>query len=174
MNKLVIDNATNQLRRERKSMAEDVLEFMVAMDQLPNALSEFARTPVPDLMLANQLMFGTGTGAKQGEVYEMQAAWHNFMQSGSLEHLTEFVDGAIDSIYVILWTLNKLGVPVDACWAEVQRSNMAKLGPDGKPQKNPETGKIMKPEGWKPPDLFGLLAAASSQVQYKGGMASHE
>lgn len=156
------------------SMAEDVLEFMIAMDQLPAPLSDFAHTPLPTVDLATMLMFGDGEGAKRGEVNEMADAWNAFTVSRSLEHLTEFVDGAIDSIYVILWTLNKLGVPADACWKEVQRSNMAKLGPDGKPLKNPETGKIMKPEGWQPPDLFGLLQEAASQVTYVRGLARHD
>jgi predicted HAD superfamily Cof-like phosphohydrolase len=34
----------------------------------------------------------------------------------------------------------------------VQAANMAKLGPDGKPIIRPEDGKIMKPEGWEPPE----------------------
>lgn len=171
---MLVDLRTNKVVQLRKSMAEDVMEFMIAMDQLPAPLSEFAQTPLATIDLATQLMFGDGEGAKRGEVNEMADAWNAFTVSRSLEHLTEFVDGAIDSIYAILWTLNKLGVPADACWKLVQDSNMAKLGPDGKPQKNPETGKVMKPEGWKPPDLFGLLSAASAGVTYVGGLARHD
>lgn len=171
---LLVDLRTNRVGQMKNSMATDVLDFMIAMNQLPNSLSDFARVPQADKNLATQLMFGTGDGAKKGEIYEMQEAWEAFLRSGSLEHLTEFVDGAIDSIYVILWTLHKLGVPVNLCWDEVQRSNMAKLGPDGKPLKNPETGKIMKPEGWQPPDLFGLLQEAASQVTYVRGLARHD
>jgi len=163
-----------QISFERKSMADDVMQFMIAMDQPPAAIKDFAATPATTLALANMLMFGDDKGFKQGELNEMTDAWAAFCQSRSLEHLVEFVDGAIDSIYVILWTLNKLGVPADACWNEVQRSNMAKLGPDGKPIKDAETGKIKKPEGWQPPDLFGLLSAAASQVTYVGGIAKHE
>ena len=163
-----------QISFERKSMADDVMQFMMAMEQHPAAMKDFADTPATTLALANMLMFGDEKGFKQGELNEMTEAWSMFCQSRSLEHLVEFVDGAIDSIYVILWTLNKLGIPADVCWNEVQRSNMAKLGPDGKPIKDPDTGKIKKPEGWKPPDLFGLLASAVSATTYVGGIARHD
>ena len=152
----------------------DVLQFMVAMGQLPNKLEDFARLPDADLALAHQLMFGAGDGSKKGEVREMEEGWAKLCRAPTLEHLAEFVDGAIDSIYVILWTLHKIGVPVDACWSEVQRSNMAKLGPDGIPLRDPETGKIQKPEGWTAPDLFGILAAAAASVTYVGGLARHD
>ena len=155
-------------------MSADVLQFMTAMGQQPNKLQDFVRIPGSDLELATMLMFGFGDGFKKGEVQEMKEAWEKFAASGSLEHLTEFVDGAIDSIYVILWTLHKIGVPIDACWQEVQRSNMAKLGLDGKPIRCPNTGKVQKPEGWKPPDLFGILATAASQQTYVGGLARHD
>lgn len=155
------------------SFSGDVLRFMAAMEQLPNSLHEFARMPEADKKLAQQLMFGAGTGSKRGEILEMAEAWEDFCKSGSLEHLTEFVDGAIDSIYVILWTLLKLGVPVEACWNEVQRSNIAKLGPDGKVQKSPE-GKVIKPASWKAPDLFSILQSAATEVHYVGGIARHD
>jgi NTP pyrophosphatase (non-canonical NTP hydrolase) len=171
--KHTIDPRTNKLALVSLDPSSDVMDFMIAMGQPPNALSDFARIPAKDLALATQLMFGTGDGAKKGEVYEMLEAWDAYKEAPSLENLTEFVDGAIDSIYVILWTLHKLGVPVHLAWTEVQDSNMAKLV-DGKPLKNPETGKIMKPEGWKPPDLFGLLQAAASRENYKNGVASHD
>jgi predicted HAD superfamily Cof-like phosphohydrolase len=35
---------------------------------------------------------------------------------------------------------------------EIHRSNMAKLGPDGKPIYR-EDGKVLKPEGWTPPHI---------------------
>jgi predicted HAD superfamily Cof-like phosphohydrolase len=38
---------------------------------------------------------------------------------------------------------------------EVHRSNMAKLV-DGKPLKRAD-GKVIKPEGWTPPDIEGVI-----------------
>jgi predicted HAD superfamily Cof-like phosphohydrolase len=39
-------------------------------------------------------------------------------------------------------------------WKEVHRSNMAKL--EGGVRKR-EDGKILKPEGWTPPDVEGVM-----------------
>jgi len=171
--RVIFDHKDQSVRPFGNSMAEDVLEFMLAMDQQPAPASDMLRPSLSDLKLAHQLLWGDGEGSKRGEVLEMKDAWWKYTQSSTLENLTEFVDGAIDSIYVILWTLNKLGVPADACWAEVQRSNMAKLGPDGKPEKDPETGKVKKPAGWTPPNLFDILSDAASKEVYKGGIATH-
>lgn len=131
-----------------ESMAVQVLRFMIAFDQLPNSLNH--PLSKEDLLLAEKLV--------KEEVGEMWEGWQKFRSFQSLENLTEFVDGAVDTIYVILWTLNKIGVPADACFAEIQRSNMAKLH-NGKVVKN-EFGKVKKPEGWTPPDIFSILKDA--------------
>ena len=81
------------------------------------------------------------------EVGEMIAA----MKRGDL---VETIDGAVDAIYVILGTLVEAGVDMDPHWDEVQRTNMAKLGPDVVWAGD---GKLIKPPGWKRPDLAGIL-----------------
>ncbi|MBM4707881.1 hypothetical protein GS982_01605 [Rhodococcus hoagii] len=43
------------------------------------------------------------------------------------------------------------------CADEVTRSNLAKIV-DGKVIKHPETGKVLKPEGWTAPNIAGALA----------------
>ena len=48
------------------------------------------------------------------------------------------------------------GVDLDKCFEEVQRSNMSKLGEDGKPIYR-EDGKVMKGENYSPPDLKKCL-----------------
>jgi len=49
-----------------------------------------------------------------------------------------------------------LGVDIEPFFAEVHRSNMAKLGDDGKPIRR-EDGKVLKPLTWTPPDLMSIL-----------------
>ena len=39
----------------------------------------------------------------------------------------------------------------DAMIDLVQKANMAKLWPDGKPHYNPKDGKVIKPDGWEDP-----------------------
>jgi phosphoribosyl-ATP pyrophosphohydrolase len=67
--------------------------------------------------------------------------------------IPEFIDGCIDLIYVVLYALCMCGIGAEPFWAEVQRSNMAKAGGP----KDPKTGKQLKPDGWTPPDIAGLL-----------------
>jgi predicted HAD superfamily Cof-like phosphohydrolase len=60
----------------------------------------------------------------------------------------------ITSVFGIAWRLN---IPLNAVFAEVHRSNMAKLMPDGTVLRRAD-GKVEKPSGWTPPDIAGILA----------------
>lgn len=149
------------------SMASSVLRFMVAFEQLP--VPQGSLIPPEDFKLAEALI--------QEEVTEMAEGFNKLAASQSLENMTEFVDGAIDSIYVILWAMLKFGVPVDTAFSEVQRSNMAKLNPDGSfskfPEGHPKAGKVKKAEGWTPPDLHAILRDHRDQATWKSGMQIH-
>ncbi len=148
-----------KLAIEQFGMADAVLMFMKAFDQHP--VHDDHELSTADFNLARKLM--------AEEILEMWAGFKKFEVSKTLENKTEFVDGAIDAIYVILWSLLKLGVPVDKCFNEVQRSNMAKLQPDGTCLKN-EYGKVQKPAGWTPPDLFGILSEHKVAGEYTGNV----
>lgn len=79
------------------------------------------------------------------------------------------LDGAVDSIYVILGTLIEYGLAAHfkAAWNEVQRSNMSKVDPDiGVIYR--EDGKVLKPDSYSPADLDSVL----NQVNEKLG-SSH-
>ena len=60
-----------------------------------------------------------------------------------------------DIIYIVCGTAVSYGIPLDRVFDEVHRSNMAKLV-DGKPVRR-DDGKILKPEGWTPPDVKKIL-----------------
>lgn len=79
------------------------------------------------------------------------------------DDLTEIVDGLIDIMVVATGTLLAyVGTDaMHACIDEVIGSNLAKIV-DGKVHKN-AVGKIMKPDGWTPPDIAGLLMWTRSQ-----------
>lgn len=133
-----------------QTMTSAVLEFMLAMEQFPRAKNESVNAD--DFALIEKLVFSKETG----EIEEMRLGYEKFKAFQSYEHLVEFVDGAIDSLYVILWMLLKMNVPVTKCFAEVQRSNMAKLNADGTVTKD-ENGKVQKPAGWTLPNLHKIL-----------------
>jgi predicted HAD superfamily Cof-like phosphohydrolase len=52
---------------------------------------------------------------------------------------------------------------MDPVWMEVQRSNMHKIGPDGVVVRRPD-GKILKPEGWRAPDIDLVLSLQKPRV----------
>jgi predicted HAD superfamily Cof-like phosphohydrolase len=74
-------------------------------------------------------------------------------QQGAIDalELTEMIDGAADLIVVAKGFLLSLGVPAEDVMSEVWRSNLSKLV-NGKVIKR-EDGKVLKPEGWTPPDF---------------------
>ena len=65
----------------------------------------------------------------------------------------EMLDGCMDLIWVTLGFCHMKGFDVTGAWNEVLRSNMAKVDrKTGKVIRRGD-GKILKPEGWTPPDL---------------------
>lgn len=62
-------------------------------------------------------------------------------------------DAIGDMIYILIGTAVECGIPLDRVWAEIQRSNMAKVDVTTGKAKHREDGKILKPPGWTPPDI---------------------
>ena len=75
-----------------------------------------------------------------------------FEESIKEKNLTEVADALTDLLYVIYGAGHAFGIDLDRCFAEVQRSNMSKLGEDGKPIYN-EHGKVMKGPNYTKPNL---------------------
>ena len=66
---------------------------------------------------------------------------------------TEICDACFDLIWVIVGYMHSRGWNTEDIWDEGARSNISKIDPTtGKVIKR-EDGKILKPEGWKPPDF---------------------
>ena len=70
--------------------------------------------------------------------------------------LVEIADALTDLLYVVYGAGHAYGIDLDKCFAEVHRSNMSKLGEDGKPLHR-EDGKVMKSPLYSPPDLESVL-----------------
>ena len=68
----------------------------------------------------------------------------------------EAADALADLIYVIYGMALETGIDLAAVLAEVQRSNMSKLGADGKPIYR-EDGKVLKGPGYFPPNVEAVL-----------------
>ena len=72
------------------------------------------------------------------------------------KNLLEVADALTDILYVTYGTGHAFGIDLDKCFDEVQRSNMSKLGEDGKPIYN-DQGKVMKGPKYFKPNLSKYL-----------------
>ena len=70
--------------------------------------------------------------------------------------LKEVADALTDILYVTYGAGHALGINLDNCFEEVQKSNMSKLGDDGEPIYN-EHGKVMKGPKYFKPNLKKFL-----------------
>ena len=112
---------------------KQVYEFMETMDQVPN------RNPGEGVI---------GFFNKELCVNLIKEEYEETIEAINNQDMVEFVDGACDLIYVILFAANSFGVDLYPAFEEVQRSNIAKkggpIGPDGK---------RLKPDNWTPPNI---------------------
>ena len=70
--------------------------------------------------------------------------------------LKEVADALTDILYVTYGAGHAFGINLDKCFEEVQKSNMSKLGDEGKPVYN-EQGKVMKGPKYFKPNLEKFL-----------------
>lgn len=91
----------------------------------------------PNLALALELI--------EEEIGELRDA----IEAGDL---VEIADGAFDSVWVLCSYAAELGINGNAVWSEIKRSNFEKTGATRRAD-----GKILKPEGWRPPDIKAAL-----------------
>jgi predicted HAD superfamily Cof-like phosphohydrolase len=71
--------------------------------------------------------------------------------------IKEVADALTDILYVTYGAGHAFGIDLNKCFNEVQKSNMSKLGNDGKPIYN-EKGKVMKGPNYFKPDLKKFVA----------------
>ncbi len=72
----------------------------------------------------------------------------------AFKDIAAFADGLVDLTWVVMGTSVMAGLPYNKIWNEVTRANMDKFR-DG--AHLDVTGKILKPKGWIPPDVTGII-----------------
>ena len=96
---------------------------------------------------------------------------YEFRRDFLLEEVREFIeafetddqagmaDALIDLVYVAMGTAHLMGLPWQVLWNEVQRANMTKqrASEDGSDSKRGNSLDVVKPPGWTPPDIEGIL-----------------
>ena len=83
------------------------------------------------------------------ELEELKEAMKN-------KDLLEVADALTDILYVTYGAGHAFGIDLDKCFDEVQKSNMSKLGKNGKPIFN-EFGKVMKGPNYFKPDISKFI-----------------
>ena len=120
---------------------EKVKEFMEAFGQEVCTKPEFPEAQVMELRY----------DLIHEELEEFADAIYN--GEGSI---TDVADALADLLYVVYGAGHAFGIDLDKCFAEVHRSNMSKLGADGKPIYR-EDGKVLKGENYSEPNLGKIL-----------------
>jgi len=65
----------------------------------------------------------------------------------------EQLDALVDILVVTMGAIRAAGWDGEGAWKEVMDTNFAKINPDTGKVRKREDGKVLKPEGWSPPNL---------------------
>tara|TARA_B100001121_G_scaffold294383_1_gene297803 strand:+ start:498 stop:869 length:372 start_codon:yes stop_codon:yes gene_type:complete len=87
----------------------------------------------------------------------IQEELEEFKEAINKKDIKEVADALTDILYVTYGAGHAFGIDLDKCFAEVQNSNMSKLGEDGRPIYN-EKGKVLKGPNYFKPNLSKFVA----------------
>ncbi len=92
----------------------------------------------------------------------MQEELDEFYDAWALGDEAKAFDGLLDLAYVVFGTAHLMGFPWQAGWDAVQAANMSKERAASAADPRSTRGHaldVVKPAGWKTPDIDGILAA---------------
>ena len=96
------------------------------------------------------------TPQSENRVSFLREEFNEYLAAVEAGDLVEIADALADMTYIIHGTALDHGIPLDAVVEEVHRSNMSKLGLDGKPILR-EDGKVIKGPAYFRPDVSSVL-----------------
>jgi predicted HAD superfamily Cof-like phosphohydrolase len=81
-----------------------------------------------------------------------------YLEAARNADIVEIADALGDMLYILCGTIIEHGLQdkIEQIFDEIQRSNMSKLGADGRPIYR-EDGKVLKGEGYSGPDFSQIL-----------------
>ena len=129
----------------------DLVDRVIAADETRRqALAAFEN------LRAEQKQVSRSVGKASPE--ERPAILANAKELAEQVKAAEAADALADLIYVIYGMALETGIDLASVLAEVQRSNMSKLGADGKPVYR-EDGKVLKGPDYFPPNVEAVLSS---------------
>ena len=69
----------------------------------------------------------------------------------------EQLDALVDILVVTMGAIRAAGWDGEAAWKEVMNTNFAKIDPETGKVRKREDGKVLKPDGWKAPELAQFI-----------------
>ena len=87
--------------------------------------------------------------------------FREYMEAEKSTNPVDIADALGDMLVVIYGTAAAYGIDLDAVVREIHASNMTKVQPDGTVLRD-EGGKILKPDGYRPPNLPPILGDLSA------------
>jgi predicted HAD superfamily Cof-like phosphohydrolase len=69
----------------------------------------------------------------------------------------ETLDALIDILVVVTGAIHSMGADGEGAWDEVMRTNFAKIDPETGKVRKRDDGKVLKPDGWLPPNLAPFI-----------------
>jgi predicted HAD superfamily Cof-like phosphohydrolase len=99
----------------------------------------------------NEDQFNLYTRLIQEEVDEL---WDANAQANQVECL----DALIDILVVTIGAIHSMGADAEGAWNEVMRSNLSKIDKETGMVRKREDGKVLKPNGYSPPNLEPFIS----------------
>lgn len=132
-------------------------EFMAMSGQRIATLREVLRSKRVPADAALYMNLNYEEDAELKEWFDKYA--NAIREDEKLACLCELLDAICDSIVTRMGLCNALGLPFEAAYEEVHKSNMNKFvdTPEGPKILKRVDGKVIKPAHWKKPDLMSIL-----------------
>ena len=95
------------------------------------------------------------TVSDQAQLYKelIEEEVTEFWEAEAVGDDVEEIDACFDMIWVIVGYMKSRGWDCEGIWDEGAKSNLSKIDPVTGLVRKRADGKIMKPEGWQPPDF---------------------
>ena len=87
----------------------------------------------------------------------MEEEWKELQVALNSGDRVEQLDALLDFIVVTTGAIHSAGFDGEGGWKEVMRTNFAKIDKDTGKVRKREDGKVLKPVGWKAPELEPFL-----------------
>ena len=112
----------------------------------------------------DQAKFMTACDQTVGEINAGQFLLYKKLIQEEVQELEEAtcqeeqLDALTDILVVTIGAIHSMGADGEGAWNEVMRTNFAKIDEDTGKVRKREDGKVLKPEGWQPPNLKPYLS----------------